>query len=148
VQRYSPATVGVIIALAGLMQVAAGLLRLGRWFRAVSPAVISGMLAGIGVLIFASQFHVMVDDKPKGSGLKNLASVPEAVYKGVAGWQQSPPPEPDDAAAPVDPYVPPGTLTSGDETLHHKAAVIGLLTIGVIVAWKSLLPRKLVQVVP
>src|SRR3954469_12031561 len=43
VQRYSPATVGVIIALAGLMQAAAGLLRLGRWFRAVSPAVISGM---------------------------------------------------------------------------------------------------------
>ena len=27
-------------------------------------AVIKGMLAGIGVLIFASQFHVMLDDKP------------------------------------------------------------------------------------
>jgi MFS superfamily sulfate permease-like transporter len=35
------------------------------------------------VLIFASQFHVMVDDKPKGSGLSNLASIPEAIGKGL-----------------------------------------------------------------
>lgn len=31
------------------------------WFRAVSPAVIKGMLAGIGILIFVSQFHVMLE---------------------------------------------------------------------------------------
>jgi MFS superfamily sulfate permease-like transporter len=49
----------------------------------VSPAVIKGMLAGIGVLIFASQFHVMVDDKPRKSGLENLTSIPEAIYKGL-----------------------------------------------------------------
>ncbi len=49
---------------------------------AVSPAVIKGMLAGIGVLIFASQFHVMVDDKPKGSGIRNLVTIPQAIGKG------------------------------------------------------------------
>ena len=42
------------------------------------------MLAGIGVLIFASQFHVMVDDKPKGSGIENLVTIPEAVMKSMA----------------------------------------------------------------
>src|SRR5262245_25985784 len=47
------AALGLIIFLAGLFQMGAGLLRLGRWFRAVSPAVVRGMLAGIGVLILA-----------------------------------------------------------------------------------------------
>ncbi len=74
---------GVIVLMAGALQLAAGAMRLGPWFRAVSPAVIYGMLAGIGVLIFASQFHVMVDDKPRGSGLENLATIPEAIYKAV-----------------------------------------------------------------
>ncbi|MBL8850318.1 MAG: SulP family inorganic anion transporter, partial [Planctomycetaceae bacterium] len=72
---------GLIVLLAGVFQLAAGAARLAQWFRAVSPAVIKGMLTGIGVLIFASQFHVMVDDKPKGSGLSNLASLPEAISK-------------------------------------------------------------------
>ncbi len=39
------------------------------------------MLAGIGVLIIASQFHIMIDDAPKGSGLTNLASLPAAAWK-------------------------------------------------------------------
>src|SRR5439155_10854238 len=40
------AMLAVILCLAGLMQVAAGLLRLASWFRAVAPSVIQGMLAG------------------------------------------------------------------------------------------------------
>ncbi|REJ87482.1 MAG: STAS domain-containing protein [Planctomycetota bacterium] len=74
---------GTAVLLAGVLQFAAGTLKLGQWFRAVSPAVIRGMLAGIGVLIFASQFHVMVDDKPRDSGWKNLLTIPEAIEKGA-----------------------------------------------------------------
>lgn len=62
-------TLCLIIMVAGAVQLAAGLLSLGVWFRAVSPAVIQGMLAGIGILIFAAQFHVMVDDQPPGTGI-------------------------------------------------------------------------------
>ena len=83
VQRFDLAILGLAVLLAGGIQITAGVFRLGQWFRAVSPAVISGMLAGIGVLIFASQFHVMVDDKPRGSGLENLATIPAAIAKGV-----------------------------------------------------------------
>ena len=120
VQEHGLGTLGVVLLLAGAIQLVAGLLRLGQWFRAVSPAVIHGMLAGIGVLILVSQFHVMVDDAPRGSGVRNILALPEAVWKGVM---------------PVD------------GSAHHWAAGIGLLTIAVIVGWKALAPKKL-QVVP
>lgn len=83
VQRHGLESLGLAVLFAGAIQFLAGLFRLGQWFRAVSPAVIKGMLAGIGVLIFASQFHVMVDDNPKGSGLENLITIPEAIQKGI-----------------------------------------------------------------
>lgn len=82
VQQHGIERLGVIVLMAGLLQIAFGVMRLGLWFRAVSPAVVLGMLAGIGILIFAGQFHVMVDDLPKSSGLANLLSIPEAVGKG------------------------------------------------------------------
>ena len=76
VQQFGLEMLGVIVLFAGLIQLVAGLLKLGQWFRAVSPAVINGMLAGIGVLIFASQFHVMLDYKPIGTGIQNLMGIP------------------------------------------------------------------------
>src|SRR5690349_8875014 len=64
VQKHGMQKMSAIVLLAGIVQVAAGLLRAGQLFRAISPSVVYGMLAGIGVLIFGAQFHVMVDDKP------------------------------------------------------------------------------------
>ncbi|MGE3804103.1 MAG: SulP family inorganic anion transporter [Gemmataceae bacterium] len=119
VQTHGVEMLGVVIFIAGVIQFVAGLLRLGQWFRAVSPAVIQGMLAGIGVLIFASQFHIMVDDAPKGSGVDNLLSIPDAVYKGIIPF---------------------------DNSKHHQAAYIGLLTIVILAMWKWL-PKK-VQLIP
>ena len=83
VRIHGVAALGVIVLAAGVLQIAAGMFKLGQWFRAVSPAVIHGMLAGIGVLIFASQFHVMVDDKPKENGIQNLITIPQAIAKGL-----------------------------------------------------------------
>ena len=112
------ASLGLIVMVAGVVQLLAGVLRLGQWFRAVSPAIIQGMLAGIGVLIFAGQFHVMVDDKPPGSGKEyggiiNLMTIPEAVWKGVT------------------------------EPAHQPAAVVGIVTILVILGWSSFAPMRL-----
>ncbi|MBW3598425.1 MAG: STAS domain-containing protein [Planctomycetes bacterium] len=83
IREFGLETLGVVVLLAGVLQLTAGMLKLGQWFRAVSPAVIKGMLAGIGVLIFASQFHVMVDDRPQGSGIQNLLTIPRAVAKSL-----------------------------------------------------------------
>jgi MFS superfamily sulfate permease-like transporter len=81
IQQHGLEMLGLGVLLAGVIQMIAGAVRLGQWFRAVSPAVIQGMLAGIGFLILASQFHVMIDDKPRGSGAENLASIPAAIVK-------------------------------------------------------------------
>jgi MFS superfamily sulfate permease-like transporter len=118
IAEHGFAALGLMIMVAGAVQFVAGLLRLGQWFRAVCPAVIQGMLAGIGVLIFAAQFHVMVDDSPPGSGVEfggviNLYTIPEAIWKGMT------------------------------EDVHQAAAGIGVLTILTIVAWASFAPRKL-----
>lgn len=115
VQTHGIAGMGALVLLAGVIQMVAGGLKLGRWFQAVPPSVIYGMLAGIGVLIFASQFHVMVDDKPKGSGLANLVSIPAAIWKGVI-------PHPD---------LP-----------HDNAAQLGAATIVTIVIWSFVVMKK------
>ena len=121
VQKNGLEMLGPIVLLAGLMQLIAGLLKWGQYFRAVAPPVIYGMLAGIGVLIFAGQFHVMVDDKPRGSGIQNLVAIPEAIYKG---------------------------LFPMDGNSHHLAALVGVSTIASILLWAKFRPSKLSFIPP
>jgi len=111
---------GLILAtlLAGLVQIGAGLARIGQVFRAVAPSLIEGMLGGIGVLIFASQFHVMIDDTPPGTskefgGVINLWTIPGAILKAF-------------------------TIPE-----HVVPASIGVLTIATIVLWARSAPARL-----
>lgn len=85
VQTHGLGALGVVVLAAGAIQFTAGMLKLGRWFRAVSPAVIHGMLAGIGILIVASQFHVMLDFAPPGPGLPDLVRMIPALWQAVTG---------------------------------------------------------------
>ena len=80
VREQGLSALGPILMLAGLIQVVAGVARVGGWFRAISPAVVHGMLAGIGVLIVVGQFHVLFDDKPLASGLANLIAMPAQLF--------------------------------------------------------------------
>jgi MFS superfamily sulfate permease-like transporter len=75
------AALGVVVLLAGLIQLTMAALRMGQWFRAVSPAVVLGMLGGIGVVIFAKQIHEMIDDKPAKSVAENLITIPTAAIR-------------------------------------------------------------------
>lgn len=116
-EKLGFASLGVVIFLAGLIQVAAGVLRFGQWFRAVSPAVILGMLAGIGAVLLAQQFHVTVDDLPARSALVNYLGMPRAVLDIFAGHP-------------------------GHEG-HLPAALIGVLTLSVLLLWKRVVPKTL-----
>ncbi|SEF64020.1 SulP family inorganic anion transporter [Nitrosomonas ureae] len=117
VQRFGVDKLGIVVLMAGAIQILAGFLQLGQWFRAVSPAVIQGMLAGIGVLILASQFHIMIGDTPKENGLENILTIPEAMRKGLIPHE-------------------------GDDPSHWVSAHIGILTITVIILWQFLVPKK------
>ncbi len=75
VQRYGLEVLGVLVLGAGLVQVGLGVLRLGRWFRAVSAAVVQGMLAGIGLVLVAAQVYALGDALAPASGLGKLAGL-------------------------------------------------------------------------
>ena len=105
---------GPILLIAGLIQIAAGVFRLGGWFRAISPAVVHGMLAGIGVLIVIGQFHVLFDAKPLASGAENLAAMPGRLLG----------------------------LSSNIEAAE-LAFVIGLITITMMIGWEKFRPANL-----
>lgn len=115
VSEHGLIMLGVVGLIAGALQLLAGVLKMGQWFRAISPSVIHGMLAGIGVLILVSQFHVMLDDAPRSSGLQNIAAIPEAIMK----------------------------IFPMDGSVHHLAAMAGIVTIASIVLWNQFKPKKL-----
>ena len=107
---------GPILILAGLLQLIAGALKGGRWFRAISPAVIHGMLGGIGVLIVLQQFHVMLDGKPKGTGLTNLKAMWPAITQDVFPL---------------------------DGSTAERALYLALLVITIMALWQRFRPEKL-----
>lgn len=116
VQQHGVETLGLIIVLGGIVQIVAGFMGLATWFRAVSPSVLHGMLAGIGALILLSQLHVMMDGQPGPAGRDNLINLPAAVQQ---------------------------TMQNDDDPRHNPhAAVLGLLTMGVIVLWQKTLQKK------
>ncbi|MCO1581306.1 SulP family inorganic anion transporter [Crossiella sp. SN42] len=76
VQQYGfAATAGITVA-AGLLQLLLGLSRIGRAALSLSPAVVHGLLAGIGVVIAISQLHVVLGGQPQTSVLANLRDLP------------------------------------------------------------------------
>jgi MFS superfamily sulfate permease-like transporter len=118
VRSHGLSALGPILMLAGLIQLAAGALRLGQWFRAISPAVVHGMLAGIGVLIVVGQMHVLIDSTPLHSGIANLIAIPGA-------------------------FISLSPITIGQA---EAAFAVGAATIATILAWEKLRPPSLKMV--
>ncbi|MFD6097606.1 SulP family inorganic anion transporter [Nocardiopsis flavescens] len=69
----------LITLLAGLVQLALGAFRIARAALAVSPAVVHGMLAGVGVTIALAQLHVVLGGAPQSSALANLTDLPAQI---------------------------------------------------------------------
>jgi len=64
------------VAAAGLVQMALGGLKVARTALAISPAVIHGMLAGIGILIVLGQLHIVLGGSPQANAWENLRQLP------------------------------------------------------------------------
>src|SRR3982074_294790 len=60
ITTFGWATTCAITVAAGALQILLGLSRIARAALAISPAIVHGMLAGIGVTIVLSQLHVLL----------------------------------------------------------------------------------------
>ncbi|BBC71532.1 SulP family inorganic anion transporter [Altererythrobacter sp. B11] len=103
---------GPMLVLAGALQLVAGWMKLGAFFRSISPAVVHGMLAGIGALIVISQFHILFDAQPLSSGVDNLAAMPARLLG----------------------------LSPFNLQATELALIVGLVTIGVMLVWEKFRP--------
>jgi len=120
VHQFGIEKLGIMVLFAGVLQIFIGLTGLAPWFQIVSPAIIRGMLSGIGVVIFASQFHVMMNHAPLAGTLDNLLAIPSLIFK---------------------------TILPKDENTYHLAAGIGLITLLMIIFWNTL-PFKEIKKIP
>ncbi|VVJ16612.1 Na(+)-dependent bicarbonate transporter BicA / Carbonic anhydrase [Amycolatopsis camponoti] len=73
-----PVTCAITVA-AGLLQILFGLTRLARAALAVSPAIVHGLLAGIGVTLVLGQLHVVLGGSAQGSALANVLALPRQI---------------------------------------------------------------------
>lgn len=108
VQEYGVGALGAIVLVSGLLQLTLGALGFGRWFRAISIAVVQGMLAGIGLVLVLGQVYAMADLPAPADGLHKIGALP-----GLAG-----------------------TILSGGTPL--TAFLIGGGTVAVLVLWPKL----------
>lgn len=68
------------IMLAGALQVLMGVYKAGQYSAFFPPAVVHGMLAGLGIIIIAKQSHVMLGASPMpGSIFSTIAQIPHSL---------------------------------------------------------------------
>ena len=115
VQQHGIAALGPVLVAAGLLQVLAGVLRIGSWFRAISPAVVHGMLAGIGILIILGQAHVLMGGRPAAGAIENVAALDESL----------------------------GRLLGPSVTTEAVALLVGLISLLAMIGWEKVRPRSL-----
>nr|WP_149184609.1 SulP family inorganic anion transporter [Streptomyces sp. TRM49041] len=141
VRTYGLGMLGAFVLAAGLLQVALGLLRFGRWFRAISVAVVQGMLAGIGLVIVLGQLYALADSAAPASGLAKIAGLPGLAWDLLTG-----------GASPAAFAVGAGTVAvlvlwrrtpAGVRTVPGALAAVALAT---AVTWTAGLPVAKVEV--
>ncbi|MFJ8854514.1 SulP family inorganic anion transporter [Streptomyces sp. NPDC102437] len=77
IQIYGWRTTCAITIGAGLLQILLGSLRAARSALAVSPAIVHGTLAGIGVAIALAQLHIVLGGSPQSSAVANALALPD-----------------------------------------------------------------------
>ncbi|WP_410609110.1 bifunctional SulP family inorganic anion transporter/carbonic anhydrase [Amycolatopsis sp. lyj-109] len=97
-----PVTCAITVA-AGLLQILFGLTKAARAALAVSPAIVHGLLAGIGATLVLGQLHVVLGGSAQGSALANVLALPAQIA-----------------------------------THHDQAVLVGIVTLGVLLAWPRL----------
>jgi carbonic anhydrase len=77
VAKFGWETMCLITACAGALQLLLGWFKVARGALIIAPAVVHGMLAGIGISIALAQMHVVLGGSPQSSPLVNLLGIPK-----------------------------------------------------------------------
>ena len=80
VGRFGWGVTCLITVAAGVLQVLFGITRAGRAALAISPAVVHGMLAGIGVTIVLGQLHVVLGGEQQDDAVANVRELPGQLF--------------------------------------------------------------------
>lgn len=76
IARYGWQATCAITVAAGLLQLLLGARRVARTALAVSPAIVHGMLAGVGITIAIAQLHVVLGGSPQSSAIADILALP------------------------------------------------------------------------
>ena len=76
VHQFGWETMCLITVAAGALQMLLGWMKVARGALIIAPAVVHGMLAGIGISIALAQIHVVLGGAPQSSAVANLLSIP------------------------------------------------------------------------
>ena len=77
VAQFGWETMCLITACAGVIQLLLGWFKVARGALIIAPAVVHGMLAGIGISIALAQIHVVLGGLPQSSPVVNLLRIPK-----------------------------------------------------------------------
>ncbi|WP_410584637.1 bifunctional SulP family inorganic anion transporter/carbonic anhydrase [Amycolatopsis sp. lyj-108] len=100
ISTFGWAATCAITAAAGVVQIVFGVCRVARATLVISPAIVHGLLAGIGLILVLGQLHVVLGGAAQGSTIANILALP-------------------------------GRIVGH----HDQAALIGVVTVGVLLAW-------------
>ena len=76
IDKFGFPVTALITIGAGLLQIVFGLTRLARFASAIPPAVVHGMLAGIGLTIALAQLHVVLGGNPQTGAVDSALALP------------------------------------------------------------------------
>ena len=76
INQYGWRTTCALVVAAGVVQLGLGFLRVARSALAVSPAIVHGMLSGIGITIALAQLHIVLGGRPESSATANALALP------------------------------------------------------------------------
>ncbi len=77
-ERLGLQTLFLVVSLAGILQIIAGISKVARVALAISPAVLHALLASIGIMVVLSQLHVFLGAAAPGRPVANALGLPHA----------------------------------------------------------------------
>lgn len=107
------------IAAAGVLQILFGFLRLGTLVDFFPLSAVHGMLAAIGIIIVSKQLHILLGVSPVDHAGKPL----------------------------VEPFALMGALPDTLRHIHRSAAIIGLVSLAIVLGW-PLIRQPLLRKIP